>query len=393
MLIKPDASIASTGETYAQWVRLVTRRLSEGPDGVISLFDSSVAEPVELLRQVIEDGFRSPVTTRYTSVFSGNNPFIVDALSARYGVAREKVLCTTGATGAISLLYRALLKRGDHIVVENPGFDIFANIAASLGVVASAFERPAPNYEVDVSAIEASLRPNTQLVILSNLHNPSGALVQDEILEDLAKLAARRKIKIIVDEVYLDYVGEPSRRNLACKLHPNMISVSSLTKNYGLSALRCGWIIAEPNTLRRVKNINDKFEFGVSKLAHAVAALVLENASQFDRYASNAVAAARPVMEEYFQFMLAEGLIGGGLPEHGCICFPRLIGVDDTRRFSDWLAGEHGVIVAPGEYFGAPGHVRLGFALAPAALRQGLARFCDGLRAYNKLQNVKTSAG
>src|SRR5690606_32811025 len=94
------------------------------------------------------------------------------------------------------------------------------------------------------------------------------------------------------------------------------------------------------------------------------------------------LARARPVVESYLEAWRLEGLIEGQAPRFGCIAFPRLTGVADTAVFADWLAREHGVIVAPGRYFGAPGHIRVGFSRAPEGLDLALERLGRGLRAY-----------
>ncbi|HLU91714.1 MAG TPA: pyridoxal phosphate-dependent aminotransferase, partial [Pedomonas sp.] len=99
-------------EAYAQWIRRVVRRSRQDGRSFISLFDSSVPEPVELLRETIAEGFSRPLTSRYTSAFSGGNPYVLDLLAARHGVSREQVICTTGATGALALLYRAFTRPG-----------------------------------------------------------------------------------------------------------------------------------------------------------------------------------------------------------------------------------------------------------------------------------------
>lgn len=382
----------TTRATYAQWVRSAVKRLSSTDGRAISLFDSSVAEPVEILRELIERNFQAPITSRYQSVFTESNPYVVEALASRYRIPAENILCTTGATGAISLLYRTLLNPGDHIVVETPGFDIFSDIAASLGVDVGTFERRPPEYRIDAEAVATSLRPNSRLIVLSNLHNPSGMRADDDALISLGEIAAAHGAKVIVDEVYRDYVDIGARASAASMLHPNLISVSSLTKIYGLSALRCGWIAASSEILEIARSVSDKFEFGVSKLAHAIAALVLESRESFDEFTRRIVDDARPLMEDYFNYLESEGLIDGQLPEFGCICFPRVVGVKDTSALSDWLAARHGVIVTPGEYFGAAGYLRIGFGHEPDELKAGLSRFSEGLRAYREMQTKRASA-
>ncbi len=358
----------------------------------VSLFDSSAAEPTELLRAVVEEGFRQPITSRYKSVFSESNSFVVDALSSRYSVGAERILCTTGATRGIQLLYRTFLGEGDHVVVETPGFDIFADFAKLFSAKVSKFERRGPLFQLDPEAVAKMLRPDTRLIILSNLHNPSGMLADDGALRALAEKAEAVGAHVIVDEVYRDFAVRNGRFETAAGVHPSIISINSLTKVFGLSALRCGWIIAEPGLISRVRRVSDRIEFGVSKLSHAAAALVLENSAPFERFVDDILARARPVMEASFAELEAEELISGRMPEHGCICYPQVIGASDTRSLSEWLAERHEVIVAPGEFFGSVGHIRIGFAHEPNLLRSGLARLSEGLRAYRARGLGKTTA-
>jgi aspartate/methionine/tyrosine aminotransferase len=315
-------------------------------------------------------------------VFVAGNPYVMEHLARHYQTGIDSILPTTGATGALSLLYRAYLAPGDHVLVESPGFDLFADIAHALNTHVDHFGRRGDAFEIDPDEIANRIRANTRLIVLTNLHNPSGMLAGDMTLRAVARLAEQRGIKVIVDEVYGDYADDAARPHRAAQLSPSLISVSSLTKIYGLSTLRCGWIVAQPEVLAPVRALNDQFEFGVSKLSHAVAALVMDDRASFDAYWRGVIAGARPVMQRYFDDWRQAGLVTGLLPDYGCITFPRLTGIDDTKAFSSWLADRHGVIVVPGELFGAPGRVRIGFAQEPIELKRALARFTEGLREY-----------
>lgn len=381
------------GEAYAQWVRRALRTAVAARGTATPLFDSSVEEPTELLRRTIMAGFARPITSRYQSVFVNGNPYVVETLARRYGVPEEQILCTTGATSALSLVYRAYLSPGDHVLVETPGFDLFAQIARSLGAVVDFFARVGPRFRIDPDDVARRLRPDTRLIVLTNLHNPSGMLLEDPELETLASAVAGRGVKLVVDEVYGDYADRSLRPGSAVRLSGDFIGISSLTKIYGLSTLRCGWVVAHPEVLAPVRRVSDHFEFGVSKLAHAVSALILEDSAAFDLNSQQVLAAARPVIERYFSSWRAEGLAEGELPRFGCISFPRLTGIDDTLGFSAWLADRSGVIVAPGEFFGAPGHVRIGHAHPPEVLERGLAQLTEGLRAYRADSRIHEARG
>lgn len=370
------------GEAYAQWVRRAITQARTEFSRIIPLFDSSVEEPVELLRDIVEKAFQPPITAKYQSVFVSGNPYVVNAVAERYAVPPERVLPTTGATTGLSLIYRAFLKRGDHVLVETPGFDLFGDIGRSLGAHVDHFQRRPDGFEIDEFELAARITPRTKLIVLSDLHNPSGMVLRPEVVARIARTAAQHGARLVVDEVYGDYADRATRPGSAAHLSPNVIAVNSLTKIYGLSTLRCGWIIASEECMAPIRHVAEQFEFGVSKLAHAVAALVFEESGRFDLYAKSVLDEAKPIIARHFEAWRAAGLVEGRLPEFGCIFFPRLVGIDDTIDFSGWLADTHGVIVAPGEFFGAAGHVRIGFAHAPDVLEFGLSRFHEGLREY-----------
>lgn len=371
-------------QTYAQWVRWAIGLARSQRRQAITFFDSSVPEPRELLRQTIADAFAARITPDYLSTFGGGNPVIIDILADRYDVAREQVLCTTGATGALSLLYRSLAEPGDHVLVETPGFDLFQDLATNQGLHVDLFSRSGPQFLFDPTEVEGLIRHNTRLIILSNLHNPSGMALDYMALEALARVAERRNVLVIIDEVYGDYARAENRPCPASRLSPNFISISSLTKIFGLSTLRCGWIVGSRPVVDRVRDMAMKFEFGMSNLAHAVAANIMRKPTAFAAYSDGIVNSARPRVDAWFAEHKNAGLLTGELPDDGCICFPKLVDVDDTESFSAWLLERAGVIVAPGEYFGMPGHIRIGFAQTEEDLDRGLAALSDGLRVYRK---------
>ncbi len=367
--------------SYAAWMRSALGAISASQGAAISLLDSSVPEPVDLLRNTLADAFGHGLTARYTSAFVRGNPFVVAQLERRYDVDADSILCTTGATGALSLLYRAFLAAGDRVLVENPRFELFAGLAEALHVGLDSFDRDRCDFSLDPDRVARALHPRTRLIVVSNLHNPSGMLASTDALRRIARLADKQGALLIVDEVYREYAGAHMPPPAASLAH-NIVSVSSLTKIYGLSTLRCGWVVAQPPLVARVRALHDEFEFGVSKLAHAVAALVLEQPEPYEEFSRSWVAAARPILERHHQQWRAEGLVQGELPRHGCIYFPRLVDIANTHAFANAMAQRDGVFVAPGEFFGAPGHVRIGFALEPAQLDMGLARMTDALRSH-----------
>lgn len=348
--------------------------------GAAVLYDSTIKEPTELLARVVREAFGDQITDRYESVFAGGNRFVAAAVARRYGVEPENVICTTGATSAMAMAIRAYVEPGDHVIVETPCFDLLPGLAAAAGATISYIPRRAPDFRVDPQELAGLVSSRTRLVLLTHLHNPSGASLDDAAVTDLAA-ALPEGVRIVIDEVYGDFAGPAPAKAV---LSPKIISVGSLTKAQGLFALKCGWAIAAPDEVRRILDASDQGDWGVSKLSHAVAARVLESIAPFDAHWRELLARSRPVIERHAQAMVAEGLLAGEPPPHGCMYFPQVVGVSDTRALTDWLWAEHRLVVAPGEFFGLPGHVRLGFGGDAAELDLGLGRLAAALRLYRE---------
>lgn len=372
----PDVS----GESYTNWVREVMRGLAGEPDASV-LFDSSIREPTALLASVARRAFEGGVTDRFESVFAGGNPFVVQAVAARYGVAFESVISTTGATSAMAMAIRAYVAPGDHVIVESPCFDLLPVLAKEAGATISYLPRRAPSFDVDPAELARLMRPETKLVLLTHLHNPSGAMLGRTTLAALGELATRTGVPILIDEVYGDFAGPGPA---AAALSPDIISVGSLAKAQGLFALKCGWAIASPARVRQMLAANTHGDLDLSKLSHAVAALVLEDMAPFDAHWRSTLDATRPVAERHVAAMVADGLLAGGVPPAGCMCFPSVVGVSDTRMLTGRLWREHKIVVAPGEFFGLPGRIRIGFGGVADQLDRGLTRLHGALAQYRR---------
>jgi aspartate/methionine/tyrosine aminotransferase len=363
---------------YSDWVRESMRLRAEHPT-TLALFESTIEEPLPALMEVIRHGFALTVSPRYVSVFAGGNRFAIDALSRRYGISANQILTTTGATSALGLVLKALIDADhDHVLVESPGFDLLIRVAHESRADVETFARRAPDFAVDLDDLAGRIGPRTRAIVLTNLHNPSGALTSDADLIKIAALAAKVGAWVVVDEVYADF-ARPTLTRSAAALADNIITVSSLTKVFGLFSLKFGWICASPNDIARIQARSPEGDIGVSKLAHAVAAQVLEESEVFDLHWKKLLAATRPIAERHLRAMTADGLLAGDMPAFGSMAFPKVVGVDDTLELAKTLWIQNDLLVAPGEYFGLAGHIRLGFGSEPAALDHALRRLHDAL--------------
>ncbi|HUF68832.1 MAG TPA: pyridoxal phosphate-dependent aminotransferase [Longimicrobiales bacterium] len=345
------------------------------------LFDSTIAEPSQLL-------FASSLRAlngggeRIRSTFGWGSPLLIDSIARRYGVPPEHILTTTGCTSALSHVYSAFLEPGTRVLIERPYFDLLPRLAQIRGATVDFVDRDPDDGTLDPARLEAALYPDTRLVVLTNLHNPSGAFLDDAALRRIAAVVSRHGIPVVVDEVYGDFVPRSRRSGPAAKLDPCFISINSLTKVYGLHALKCGWIIAAEPALGRIRRVYAELESGSSKITHGIASLILDELEPYEAYWQGMLAGNRPLVLEMAERLRGEGLIEGSVPEFGCMYFPRLTGIRDTRRFAAWAWQRSRLGIAPGGFFGAPGYIRIGYGQPRDELAAGLEDLAACLRQY-----------
>ncbi len=205
----------------------------------------------------------------------------------------------------------------------------------------------------------------TRLIVISNLHNPSGALVEENVLRELGALAAERNAHILIDEVYIDSAVPPRRS--AAHLGPEFVCTNSLTKVYGLSGLRCGWILAEPELAERMWRLNDLFGVNQAHQAERLACIAFEhldaiNAGNADMLASNRA--------RWNIFVEGRDDLTCAQAEHGITAFPRWAG-GDTEHLAAHLRGRYDTAIVPGRWFEMPEHFRVGFGLSQRRFRRG----------------------
>jgi aspartate/methionine/tyrosine aminotransferase len=367
---------------YVGWYRNLFELMRSGETGTL-LFDSTIAEPSDQLQVHARRALSEDYARRFPSTFGWGSPLLIGSIARRYRVDESSILATTGCASAIAHIYSTFLQPSSHVVIETPHFELLPRLAANRGARISFFEREASSFAIDPERLEAQMTPHTRLIVLTNAHNPSGTYLDDVALRAIADVANRHGVPVLVDEVYGDFVPSPLRSGPAALLDPCFISVNSLTKVYGLQALRCGWIIASERVLQRIRPVYSELEAGSSKLTHGIAALVLDELAVYERHWRNLLARNLPIVQRVSVELEAQGLIEGNVPEFGCMYFPRLTKVRDTRRLATWMWDQSRLGIAPGEFFGAPGHIRIGYGQRSEDVSLALDRFAKALRAYS----------
>ena len=291
------------------------------------------------------------------------------------GVPPECVVAAAGTSMANHLAMAATLEPGDEVLIEHPTYEVIVDLLRYLGAGVRYFERRAEqNYRLDPEEVERQMTPQTRLVVLCNLHNPTGAYADEEALRAVGDIAKHGNALVLVDEVYLEALYE-QRPRPALHLGDHFMVTSSLTKAYGLSGLRCGWVLANPELARRMWRINDLYGVNAAHPAELISVIALDNLERVATRAKKILAANRPLLEA---FLDSRNELACCRPEHGTIAFCELKSgsVEELYRL---LLAKYDTAIAPGRFFGLPNGFRLGVGGDPEKTREGLSRLGQAL--------------
>ena len=292
-----------------------------------------------------------------------------EAIAARYRVDVSCVAPAMGASMANLLALAAIVRPGDEVLVERPTYEPLIATAHWLGAEVRSFARRAEDgFRLDAAEVERRMTDRTRAVVVTNLHNPSSALADDDTLRRVGEIASRAGARVIVDEVYLDALWEPAPRT-CLHLSETFVATNSLTKVYGLNGLRCGWILAAPEIVERAWRLTELFNnIGV----HAAERLSLAAFRNLDTIALRSRALLDANAAALNDFYAAHTHILDARPHaHGTVSFPRLR-TGDADALCDLLTARYETAVVPGRFFGMPNHLRIGLGVEPAAFRAGL---------------------
>lgn len=354
---------STAGSTYMQWAKLrSSARFNLASSGMAGF---PLAELGVNLSQLDING---------PSIY-GYEP-LLQAIAARYRVPQASVVSAVGTSFANYLALAAATESGDEIVVERPTYDPLLAVARYLGLVIKRFERrPEQDFAVDLADLERKLTPRTRLIVLCNFHNPSGALVPDSTMRQIAALARKSGAYVLVDEVYREMMFEAEPQTAFHMDPERFLITSSLTKAYGLSGLRCGWIFAPQELATRMWHLHDIHCGTYSYPAEALSVIAFQKLPQISARMQSMLDANRKLLRE---FLGRRGDLECFWPEYGTVVFPRLKS-GNVDALCDLLRGKLDTTVVPGRFFEYPDRFRIGVGGATESVRESLLQLERGL--------------
>ena len=323
---------------------------------------------------------------------------LLERIARHTGAPMECIVTAEGTSMANHLAMAALIEPGDEVVIEQPTYGLLLDLAHYLGARVRRVPRPFEDeFAISLGEMAAGITPQTRLIVLTNLHNPTGALIPIETLRAIGEMAQRVGAHVLVDEVYLEMLwarpaqtrrGESPRRDelplvqgaTSFSLGENFIVTSSLTKAYGLSGLRCGWILAAPDLTRRIWRLNDLFAATAAHPAERMSVMAFDHLLQFRERARTLLTTNRALLDAFLDTRTDLECVR---PPAGSVVFPRLVR-GDPATFFKLLREKYETSVGPGAFFESPQHFRLGIGGDTVTLKEGLARLAAALDEFGR---------
>ncbi len=310
---------------------------------------------------------------------NGDNSYgyapLQEAIGAHHGVDPDCVVESAGTSMANHLAMATIIEPGDEVLIEHPAYGPILDVAEYLQANVKRFRRAEENgWAIDAEKVRRCVTSKTRLIVITNLHNPTSAFTPEPVLREVGDIARRAGALVLVDEVYLDAVYDDTPRT-SFHLGSEFVVTSSLTKAYGLSGLRCGWTLAQPDLARKMRRLNDLYS------ATPVFPGELLSVAAF-RHLDFLRERARPIVQADHKllrdFLAQQSAISAVATEWGTTSFPRLLG-ENADVFLERLRSEFDTSAVPGRFFEMPDHFRIGMGVNTEMFSEGLSRISRAL--------------
>ena len=386
--------------------RLLSERVrSVPPSGIRRFFDIAatmddvislgVGEPdFDTPRVIVEAGVESlrEGRTHYTSNLGTLElrRALSDHLDRRYGVRYDpatEILITVGASEGLDLALRATCDPGDEVILHEPSYVAYVPaIVFAGGTVVPVATRFEDDFALDPAAVEAAITPRTKALFLGYPANPTGAVLDDAVQDELARIARDHDLLVYSDEIY-DRLAYGTYRHRAFSSLPGMrertILMGGFSKAYAMTGWRVGWMCAPAGILEGIVKVHQYGIMSAPTVAQDAALVAIEGGEPH----------VRAMVAEYDRRrrLLVDGLRAAGLetfePRGAFYAFPRITSTGLTSdEFTERLLREEAVAAVPGNAFGpsGEGHVRMCYATAFDQLEEAvrrITRFTERVRA------------
>ena len=305
---------------------------------------------------------------------NGENSYGYEALQSaiakHHEVDPECVVEGAGTSMANHLAMAAIIEPGDEVLIEHPAYGPILDVAHYLEAKVKRFSRAEENgWALDPAGIRRAIGPKTRLIVITNLHNPTSVFTPDSVLREIGDIARSVGALVLVDEVYLDAVYKDTPRT-SFHLGPEFVVTSSLTKVYGVSGLRCGWILADPDLAWKIRRLNDLYAATAVYPGELLSVVAFKHLNLLRERGRHVVEADRKLLCD---FLTRQSALSAVQTDWGTTSFVRLQN-GNANSFLERLRMEFETSAVPGRFFEMPDHFRIGMGVNTKMFAEGLNR-------------------
>src|SRR5436190_5459285 len=305
---------------------------------------------------------------------NGDNSYgyaqLQQAITTHHGVDPDCVVESAGTSMANHLAMAAIIEPGDEVLIEHPAYGPILDIAHYLEANVKRFRRAEENgWAIDPAEVRRCVSPKTRLIVITNLHNPTSALTPESVLREIGDTARSIGALVLVDEVYLDavYEGTP---HTSFHLGPEFVVTSSLTKVYGVSGLRCGWILAQPDLAWKMRRLNDLYCATPVYPGELLSVVAFKHLNLLREKTRRIVEADRKLLRD---FLKQQSTLSAVWTDWGTTSFVQLRD-GNADDFMERLRTQFDTSAVPGRFFQMPDHFRIGMGVNTEMFEEGLDR-------------------
>lgn len=314
---------------------------------------------------------------KLTYGFIEGSPAIRKLVASTYsGMKEQNVLITQGGIGANFLVLFSLIKPGDRVVCVHPTYQQLYSVPEGFGAKVTLLGlKPEKGFLPDLDELQLAVKDGVDLIILNNPNNPTGALIEKEMLLEIVEIARKHDAYILCDEVYrgLLHNKDDSVPSVA-DVYQKGISTGSMSKVYSLAGLRLGWITGSVEVIEECFKHRDYVTISCGMLDDMLAVLALRNR---DSIMERNLGLIRKNADVLFHWVSKQKFISYIRPKAGTTAFLKYHLPVASDDFCRGLFKENGTMLVPGNCFDMDGWLRIGYACDTDTLKKGLDKVTE----------------
>jgi aspartate/methionine/tyrosine aminotransferase len=303
------------------------------------------------------------------------HPLLRKEIANLYSGISPDDLCVLSPEEGIFIALNVILDRGDHIIVTDPGYQSLSEIPRSLGCEVTRWPVYLADNEwrLDISFLQKAIRKNTRLIIINFPHNPTGFIPDTTDLQKIIDAASAQGIYLFSDEMYryLEFSESYEHRSVS-EIYEKGITLSGLSKSFGLPGLRIGWIATPDRQLiSKIEGLKDYTTICNGAPGEILGIIALRNKNHIIDVNLKLIRENKEMARAFFKKF--SGLFRWLEPDGSSVAFPVLNEKIPVSEFCKNLVEKKSVLLMPAEMFGYNGnHFRIG--LGKKSFREALGQ-------------------